>query len=392
MNLLTFSTLYPNAEQAAHGIFVETRLAHLVASGAVATRVVAPVPLSADLPFIPERYRILARVPAVEDRRGIRVVHPRFLVLPKIGMSVAPALLYLGTKGCISDILRSGYSFDLIDAHYFYPDGIAAAMLGRHFGKPVVITARGSDINLIAQYRLPRRMIRWAARNASGIITVSSALRQALVQLGIPADKIRVLRNGVDLALFRPRDRETVRARLGFDGTTLLSVGNLVPLKGHDLVIRALPLLPAATLVIVGAGPEKSALRRLARRIGVAERVRMLGSMPQSELAKIYSGADLLVLASSREGWANVLLEAMACGTPVVASSVGGSSEVVASPEVGELMDERTAEGVARAVARLLARKPDRARVRAYAEGFSWDRTTQGQIELFGAILRSRRA
>jgi len=391
MNLLTFSTLYPNAAQPSHGIFVETRIVRLVAGGGITTRVVAPVPYVPDLPLVPERYRILAGVPASEERFGIPVLHPRFPVLPKIGMTVAPLLLYPAARAAVSRLVRDGYAFDLIDAHYFYPDGVAAAMLGRHFGKPVVITARGTDINLIPNYRLPRAMIRWAAREAAGIVTVCAALRDALVELGAPAAKIRVLRNGVDLVLFRPGDRAAQRARLGFAGVTLLSVGHLIPRKGHDLVIGALPFLPDTRLVIVGAGPEDAALRSLARRLDVAGRVRFLGSLSQAALAEIYSAADILVLASSREGWANVLLEAMACGTPVVASNVWGTPEVVASPDVGELMTERSPAAVAEAVARFMARAPDRSRVRAYAEGFSWDATTRGQIELFNSILQSRR-
>ena len=216
MNLLTFSTLYPNAERPSHGIFVETRLAQLVASGDVTSTVVAPIPYAPDLPFLPASYRRFARAPAAEERRGIRILHPRYIVLPKIGMTVAPLLLYLAARASIARLLRSGFAFDLIDAHYFYPDGVAAAMLGRHFRKPVVITARGSDINLIPRYRLPRAMIRWAAGEAAAIITVSAALRDALVRLGVAGDKIRTLRNGVDLTLFRPGDRAALRAKLGF--------------------------------------------------------------------------------------------------------------------------------------------------------------------------------
>ncbi len=121
---------------------------------------------------------MLAGVPACEERFGIPILHPRCLVLPKIGMTVAPLLLYLAARAAVARLMRDGYDFDLIDAHYFYPDGVAAAMLGRHFRKPVVITARGSDINLIPHYRLPRAMIRWAARRGRGDHTVSAALRR----------------------------------------------------------------------------------------------------------------------------------------------------------------------------------------------------------------------
>jgi teichuronic acid biosynthesis glycosyltransferase TuaC len=388
MNVLLFSTLYPNSARPSHGIFVETRLAHLLASGAVSARVVAPIPYSANSRIVPAEYRGLGIVPYREERRGIAIVHPRFAVIPKIGMTVAPFLLYLGARKAVASLMREGFSFDLIDAHYFYPDGVAAAMLARALKKPLIITARGTDINLIPQYRLPRAMIRWAASEAGGIITVCAALRDALEALHVPAGKIRVLRNGVDLALFSPLDKAAARAALGLEGRVLLSVGHLIERKAHDLVIRALASLPGMRLVIAGDGPLAGELRGLASSLGVADRVRFAGSIAQRDLAKYYSSADLLVLASSREGWANVLLEAMACGTPVVASNVWGTPEVVAAPEAGLLLDARTPEAIARAVTSLLARPPSREAVRAYAERFSWDETTAGQIALFDEVLR----
>src|SRR5262249_1121069 len=158
-------------------------------------------------------------------------------------------------------------------AHYFYPDGVAAVMLGLHFRKPVTITARGSDLNIMTQYPIPRRMIRWAAQGAAGLVTVSAALAAHLVNLGIARERVSVLRNGVDLPLFHPGDRAICRADLGLVGLVLLSVGNLVPIKGHELTIEALAYLPEARLLIVGDGPERGSLQRLAKSLSVADRV-----------------------------------------------------------------------------------------------------------------------
>lgn len=386
MKILTFSTLYPHAARPSHGIFVETRLRHLLASGKVESRVVAPVPwFPSDNARFGE-YAIHARAPREEQRHGIHVLHPRYPLLPKIGMTISPFLLARAVRPLIERMLRT-YPFDLIDAHYFYPDGVAAAMIGRRLGKPVVITARGTDVNLIPRYRLPRAMIRWAARRAAGMITVARALKDDLIRIGVPEERIEVLRNGVDLTLFRPVERETARARLGFSRLTLLSVGHLIPRKAHDLVIRALRSLPEMDLIVIGDGPEREALSSLARDSEVGDRVRFVGAVPQGELRTYYGAADALVLASSREGWANVLLESMACGTPVVASRAGGSPEVVSAPEAGVLMAERTPEAVVEGVRRLLARKPDRAATRRYAEQFSWEETTLGQLQLFARVI-----
>jgi glycosyltransferase involved in cell wall biosynthesis len=196
-----------------------------------------------------------------------------------------------------------------------------------------------------------------------------------------------VLRNGVDLSLFCPRDRDTARQTLGLSRPTLLSVGHLIDRKGHHRVIEAICHLPGFDLLVVGDGPERNRLEQLSRRLGVADRVRLLGAVDHAALPAIYTAADALVLASSREGWANVLLEAMACGTPVIASKVWGNPEVVRAREAGIVAEENTPDGIAAAVRDWVAARPARTAVRAYAERFSWDETTQGQLALFRRVL-----
>lgn len=389
IRLLTYSTLYPSVARPQHGIFVEQRLRHLVATGEAVSRVVAPVPWfpSSDQRF--GRFSSFAKTPPSEDRHGLVVNHPRYASIPKIGMTARPMLLAAGSRANIRQILDDGYEFDLIDAHYLYPDGIAAAMLAREFNKPLLITARGSDVSQISAYRLPRKMIRWAADKAAGLITVCNALKRSLVDLGIPEDRLHVLRNGVDLDLFRPIDREAARRHIGLepDGRILVSAGLLIDRKGHDIIIRALRDLPDVRLLVAGDGERDQALKKLARETGVADRVEFLGAVPHQELRWYFSAADALVLASSREGWANVLLEAMACGTPVIASNVWGTPEVVASEAAGILMNERSPEGIVDAYQRLFERYPDRSATREYAECFSWDDTSRGQLALMRAAI-----
>lgn len=388
VRILTFTTLFPNAAQPRHGIFVENRLRHLVASGAVEARVLAPVPW---FPSASERfgsYAAYARAPKSAERHGLQIDHPRYPVLPKIGTNLAPFSLFRASLGAARRIIAEGFDFDLIDSHFFFPDGIAAVMLGRALGKPVTITARGTDLNLMPQYAVPRTMIRWAAKRADGLITVASALKDVLVQLGTPADRVRVLRNGVELDLFRPpEDRKVLRRRLGIEGPTLVAVGHLIERKGQHLIIEALRSLPGVSLLLAGDGPEEGALRAQADRLGVADRVRFLGALPHHELPDYYGASDASVLASSREGWANVLLESMACGTPVVATRVWGTPEVVSMPAAGRLCAERSAASIAEAAAALLAAAPKRTATRMHAERFSWEATTRGQIDLFRSIL-----
>jgi glycosyltransferase involved in cell wall biosynthesis len=202
-----------------------------------------------------------------------------------------------------------------------------------------------------------------------------------------------VLRNGVDLGLFRPTaDRAALRASLGLgSGPVLLSVGQLIERKGHHHTIAALPGLPDATLLIAGEGPDRPALLALAERLGVSARLRLLGPQPHAELPRYYAAADVMVLASSREGWANVLLESMACGTPVVTAPTWGAQEAVAAAEAGIVLEAATPEAIAAGVRRLLAAPPSRRATRAYAEQFGWQETTAGQLSLFRRVIAARK-
>ena len=388
VRILTFSTLYPSSARPGHGIFVETRLRELLRGGGVVSKVVAPVPwfFSSNPRF--GEYAKLARTPLCETRDGIDVLYPRFLLPPKIGMNIAPIMLAMGGLPALAKLRRDGYDFDLIDAHYFYPDGVAAAILAAWFDRPLVVTARGSDVTLIPQHRIPRSLIQWTAGRAAAVISVSRALRDALVGLGAAEARLHVLRNGVDLDRFRLLDRAATRVALGWpDQPTLISVGNLNKNKGHHLIIDALCQLPDFRLVIVGQGPERELLKAQASRLGLLERILFAGEVPQTALSRFFSAADISVLASEREGWPNVLLESMACGTPVVATRIWGTPEIVKSSEAGRLAGDRSASGIAGAVVELMANYPERVAVRRYAEAFSWEATSRGQFELFTRIL-----
>ena len=388
VKILTFSRLYPQPQRPGYGVFVETRLRQLLKSGMIESKVMSPVPW---FPSVNPRfgeYALHAAAPREEIRHGIHVLRPRYPAIPKVGMAVAPFALALAVAPAVSRLIANGYNFDVIDAHYFYPDGVAAALIGERFRKPFVITARGSDLNLLPRYAVPRRLIRWAARRAHAVITVSEALKKTAIDLGIDPEKLTVLRNGVDTDFFRPADRDATRKAHGLSGVVLLSVGNLVPLKSHHLVIEALALLPDAQLLIAGAGAEQPRLQELSTQLGVSARVRFLGPLPQERLIEYYSAADVLVLASFSEGWPNVLLESLACDTPVIASDVGGCAEVVASDEAGVLLQERTPEAIARSVRELVSRNRPPHAARCYAQRFSWTATTNGQLEILSRAAR----
>jgi teichuronic acid biosynthesis glycosyltransferase TuaC len=388
IRLLTFSTLYPNNARPNHGVFVENRLRHLVAGGEAMSEVLAPVPwFPLAHPWFGD-WAVNARVVRKETRHGLVVLHPRFPVIPKVGMSLAPALLYRAMVPVVRRLIAQGKGFEAIDAHYLYPDGVAAIWLGRRFGLPVVLTARGTDVSLIPEYARPRKLIQEAMAEAAALIAVSAALKDAMVAIGAPEAKVTVLRNGVDTVLFRPpADRFAIRAALGATRPLLISVGLLIERKGHHRTIEAMTRLPEFELIIVGEGPERDRLNGLIARLGLGDRVRLLGARPHAELPSLYGAADASVLASSREGWANVLLESMACGTPVVASPIWGNPEVVRAAAAGVIMRENTADGIVEGVRRLFAAMPAREATSAYAEPFSWDDTTAGQLAVFRRVI-----
>jgi glycosyltransferase involved in cell wall biosynthesis len=374
VKILVLSSLYPNAAQPRHGIFIEHRVAHLARPGDE-IRVVAPVPWFPSAHPMFGRYADFGRAPQVAARRGLAISHPRYPVLPKIGMAAAPWLMAAALYPHVAKLRRT-FDFDAIDSYYLYPDGVAAGLLARMFGRPFLMSALGTDVSLIPQHRAERRMILAAVARATAVTTVCGALRDELLTLGAAADKVRVVEHGVDLMLFRPpADRDALRRSLGLDGPVLLSVGHLIDRKGHDLVIRAVAALPGVTLMIAGDGPRDAALRALAAELGVAARVRFLGHVDQARLPDLYGAADVAVNGADREGIANVLLEALACGTPLVATPIWGSPEVVRVPEAGLLSADRSAGAIGTAIARLLAALPDRAATRRYAERYDWRET-----------------
>lgn len=388
MKLLTITSLYPNHIEKNLGIFIQTRLHHLRSRyPEVQHTVIAPVPW---FPFTNKKfgqYAKFAQVLSYEQVDGVDVYHPKYIVIPKIGMLLTPFFMAFCLWRQLRALKLEHKTFDLIDGHYFYPDGVAVALIAKYFRVPFTLTARGTDLNLIPSYRLPKKLIQWAAGKASHCITVCAALKKVLIQLGVPDDKSSVMRNGVNLTLFSPAiDRNRLREKLDMNTTTLVSVGYLIERKGHHLLIKALNKLVNVNLIIIGDGPWQEKLEQLVIDENLQQRVKFTGALAQHKVAEYFQAADIGMLASSREGWANVLLESMACGTPVVATKVWGTPEVVASPEAGVLV-ERTVDAIGKGVEKLLKTGVDRNKTRKYAEQFNWDETSTAQFNLFSKII-----
>lgn len=379
LKVLTLSTLYPNAARPDWGVFVGRQTAELARSGLAHVQVVNPVGVPpAILRALPAfaRYRALADLPRETQRDGVTVHHVPFPLLPGIGWRRNPAAI-VRTCAPVLRRLRADFAFDVIDAEFFFPCGVAAARLGRALGVPVSIKARGSDIHLWSQQPAARRMILEAGQAAGGLLAVSAALKRDMAALGLPDGKITVHYTGVDLSRFQPLDRAEARAALGLPaGPLLVSVGALIPLKGHALAIEALTDLPGVTLAIAGDGPERANLQSLAARLGVADRVRLLGHVSHGDIPRLLAAGDAMVLASEREGLANAWVEALACGTPIIITDVGGAREVVDRPAAGIVLGAHTPSAIAEAARTLLASPPLRAETAQAAQCFTWTRNS----------------
>ncbi|HEY8610548.1 MAG TPA: glycosyltransferase, partial [Roseomonas sp.] len=302
LRVLTISTLFPNGVQPNFGVFVGKQTQALAAQDGVEVRVVNPIPMPPFPLSLHSYYRPLHRLPAEEDWQGVRVARPRMLTVPGISGPFNPTSLVKAARPIIRRWRDEGFAFDVIDAQFFYPDGPAAARLAAEFGVPLLIKARGDDIHYWgARWGCGKQIMR-AASQAASLLSVSKSLARDMAAMGMDAGKIAVHYTGCDLDRFRLQDRAAAKAKLGVQGPLVVSLGALIPRKGHDLVIEALAGIPDVTLFVVGEGPEQNRLAGLVQAHGLQDRVRLIGSLPHGELPDILGAADVMALASESEG------------------------------------------------------------------------------------------
>jgi len=385
LRVLTLATLFPNGARPTFGLFVERQTRALAARDDVATEVVAPVGLPLGPLSRHPHYAPLRGLPREEEWNGLKVYRPRYRVWPGLGQAGTARRMARALLPVLRDI-RSRFPFDAIEAEFFWPDGPAAMRLAAALGVPFSIKARGSDIHFWGAQPAIAQQIVAAGEAADGLLAVSAALKRDMAVLGLPAQKIGVLHTGVDLDLFHPVERKAAKAALGVEGPLLIAIGHLNGRKGQEIAIAALERIPGATLLLAGDGPERARLEREAAAKGLAGRVRFLGVQPPEVLAGLLAAADAMVLPTISEGLANAWVEALACGTPVVTSDVGGAREVIDRPVAGRLV-ARDPGAVAEAVNALLAGPPAQAAVRAVAQRFSWERNAAELREHLASLV-----
>ncbi|MDE2403938.1 MAG: glycosyltransferase [Sphingomonadales bacterium] len=377
MRVLSVSTLFPNPARPAFGKFVANQMAAVAARGDCDLTIVNPLgippwPLSRRAP-----YAALAGCPAMSGLAGLAVHHPRFTVVPVVGGDSNPARLARAVLP-LARRLHDERRFDLVDAQFFFPDGPAALAIARALGVPLTVKARGSDIHYWSTRPRALAQLRAAADGAAGMLAVSAALKRDMVALGMPEERIRVHYTGLDHARFRlvpqAEARAEVAAQLGIpaEGSLFVCPGALIAIKGQALAVRAVAELPGARLALAGSGADEAALRALAGVLGIGERVHFLGQVPHERLPVLMAAADAVVLPSEREGLANVWIEALACGAPLVIPDIGGAREVVSDDGAGRIAP-RAPDAIAAALRALVAAAPDRRQVAAHAARFSWE-------------------
>ena len=386
LRVLTLSTLFPDAVRPRLGPFVERQTLGLAAHPSVELNVAAPLGLP---PFPLDQhphYRRFKAVPKQEIWKGLTVHRPRFKHLPGTSGRFDAGALARRLVPLLTNIRRT-FAFDVIDAEFFFPDGPAAVALGRHFGVPVSIKARGADIHLWGQSLATAAQVRSAGSAADGLLAVSQALKADMVRMGMPEDRITVHYTGVDLERFAVVDRAAAKRRLGISGPLVVAVGALIPRKGQALLVEALPHLRDAGLVLIGEGEDRARLQQQAHALGVADCLRLTGNLPHGEIADWLAAADVMALPSASEGLANALVEALACGTPIVITDAGGAREVLQNDTAGRIV-ARTAAGVLGGIEEVLANPPARDACRKIAERFTWERNTDALFHHLSLLAR----
>jgi len=356
LKVLSFSYCFPNGAKPTWGVFVKQRL---VALGRRAElQVVAPVP---SFPLIRGFGRQGSeRAEGAAD--GLTVHRPSFLCIPVVLKSLDGRLYGRGLRRWLAQLLEE-WQPDLLDAHFVWPDGVGVSLLAREVHLPYAITLRGK-IYPCLEARSQRRQCAAALQSASAVISVSAPMAAEARELGVRPDRLHVIPNGVDTEMFRPREKPAARKQLSLpeSGRLLVTVAHLGARKGHYETIGALPRLPQdVRLVLVGGdrgtGRDERAILELTDRLGVTDRVILAGTQPYERIPLYFSAADASVLASYREGCPNVVLESLACGTPVVATGVGAVPELLSTPDNGRIVPPRDVDALAEAIQEVLDAK-----------------------------------
>jgi glycosyltransferase involved in cell wall biosynthesis len=374
--LLFVSNLFPDQAEPYRGLDNATVLHHLGDRWEVRVAALRP-----SLPWKGREHR--ARP---EDDR-FKPDYLRIRYVPKIGSRVNHLLMASSLRFYLEK-LRKEFPFDAVLSSWIYPDSCAVARLSKALGFRFVSIAQGSDVHQYLRNPTRREVIRKWMPAASAIITRSRELARLLEDAGIAKESLHPVYNGVDQTLFRP-----INGTGKHPASVILFVGNFYPVKQPLILVEAFAKLvrqrkPNCELHLLGGGPMEAEIRSLSTRLGVSSQVRFLGRQDAAGVAASMQTANVLCLPSANEGVPNVILEAFSSGLPVVASDVGGISEVLNSPALGRLVPSGDTEALTAALAGILEQPPDREAILQHSRQYTWDRTAEAYHQLLVAASR----
>lgn len=378
----------PTPETPGAGVFVLRRLAAMAEESEI--RILQPVPCLPPLRPLPTWAQS-----AGHEIHGSTIHHAPMFYVPGLLKSLDGRWLERSIVPRLREWHRQD-PLDAIDAHFGYPDGVGCVRAARRLGLPVFVTIRGFEAERVEAPGIGRQIVD-ALTTANGCVSVSHSLRDTMVGHGVPAERITVIPNAIDRSVFRPGDRIAARQALSLpsDGALIVSVGHLVSLKRHDVVLRAIARLRergrSVCLALVGGAdyePEcPEALRRLAEDLGIAGLVSFIGPVEPARVADWLRAADAFALGTRREGCCNAILEALATGTPVVTTPVGDNPHFVTNGLNGALVPVGDDEAMAAALQSVLDRDWDPQMISARLDVGDWPSVGRQVLDYFRAHL-----
>lgn len=388
--ILGLSYLFPNRSNPNYGIFVLNRLKAV--SHYCDIRVVAPIPW---FPFMERfaRYKGLSRVPKKETIKGIQVQYPKFPVIPRYMKWLDSITLFLAT---VPFVCKMRGQFDLIDVHWVYPDILAGFIYAKIYQKPILVTVRGLEALHLNEKSFRKKIIDFLLPRVDRVITLSDELSEFAACIGVERCKVTTILNGVDTSQFRRLDQTACRKLLGLpkDKKIVVCVGSLLLSKGYDELLEIMPNLSREfdiELYIIGGigqeGDDSLVLKEMVGRLQL-EDVHFTGGKPHEQLPYWYNAADVFCHASRSEGCPNVIMEALACGTPVVVRDVGAVRDIVDTETKGVIFGSRRHLDLETALRRVLTKAWDRKLIESLMQNFTWEACAKQVLSVYRQVFQ----
>ena len=388
MKILVLTDMFPSKEEPASGVFVY----ELSKAVSYKNEVVVIHPRLWD-PF--SRKSCKEKQNYHLHMNGMEIYRPKLFILPKGDRLFFRAFAFLIAALPLLRKLRKIFRFELIHAHMAGHAGFAAVLLGMLFGKPVIVTAHGSDIHSFPGYFFLKRMTLFTLKRAHKIVAVSQSLKDSILKMDVFPGKISVIRNGVNHKEFFPFDKTNARERLGLpiNKKLILFIGNLLPVKGIDSLLRAFAGMGKKDqigLIIIGKGESERELKTLTKELYIDTQVHFVGSRKHDEIPVWLNACDVLCLPSLREGFPTVVVEAFACGRPVVATKVGGIPEAIVDDTLGIVVEPYNEKALASALNKVLEKEWDYQAIAKYGKRFSWNTIAEEYTELYKNVVSKK--